>query len=265
MFVRTKHGADRLVQKLRRHDLDAVAMHGDLTQNARERALKRFDSGQVRTLVATDVAARGLDLDKIATVINFDPPEDNKGYIHRVGRTGRAGRSGTGVTLVLQEQQVDVSRIAAHLELGRRVQGDRHEDRRATAGVHLAARPRLSLVVAREGRREPVACAADASGTDYPRNGAHARDGVDHTVGRHAPGRAYLASRGRRRRPGAGDPRVPALPSERRHRLARCPPLPVSGRARAMPPCGSTSAARASRTGSSRTSTCRRSSQTRAR
>jgi ATP-dependent RNA helicase RhlE len=117
VFVRTKHGADRLVQKLRKQNLEAVAMHGDLTQNARERALKKFDSGQVRTLVATDVAARGLDLDKIATVINFDPPEDNKGYIHRVGRTGRAGRSGTGVTLVLQEQQVDVSRIAAHLDL----------------------------------------------------------------------------------------------------------------------------------------------------
>ena len=141
VFVRTKHGADRLVQKLRRHDLDAVAMHGDLTQNARERALKKFDSGQVRTLVATDVAARGLDLDRIATVINFDPPEDNKGYIHRVGRTGRAGRSGTGVTLVLQEQQVDVSRIAAHLELG--------EEFKET-GMKIAA-PRL-VYTSRRGR-----------------------------------------------------------------------------------------------------------------
>ena len=141
VFVRTKHGADRLVQKLRRHDLDAVAMHGDLTQSARERALKRFDSGQVRTLVATDVAARGLDLEKIATVINFDPPEDNKGYIHRVGRTGRAGRSGTGVTLVLQEQQVDVSRIAARLELS---------DEFKETGMQIAA-PRL-VYTSRRGR-----------------------------------------------------------------------------------------------------------------
>ena len=141
VFVRTKHGADRLVQKLRRHDLDAVAMHGDLTQNARERALKKFDSGQVRTLVATDVAARGLDLDKIATVIYFDPPEDNKGYIHRVGRTGRAGRSGTGVTLVLQEQQVDVSRIAANLELA---------DEFKETGMKIAA-PRL-VYTSRRGR-----------------------------------------------------------------------------------------------------------------
>jgi ATP-dependent RNA helicase RhlE len=117
VFVRTKQGADRLVAKLRRAGVEAVAMHGDLQQRAREQALARFESGAVRTLVATDVAARGLDLERIATVVNYDPPEDGKGYTHRVGRTGRAGRSGTGVTLVLREQQADVSRIAAHLEL----------------------------------------------------------------------------------------------------------------------------------------------------
>ena len=110
--MRTKRGADRLVQKLARHNVTATAMHGDLNQNQRERALKRFETGAVSTLVATDVAARGLDLDDITHVINFDPPEDNKGYIHRVGRTGRAGRNGTGVTLVLPEQQSDVSRVA---------------------------------------------------------------------------------------------------------------------------------------------------------
>ena len=92
-------------------------MHGDMTQSARERAWERFESGKARTLVATDVAARGLDLDSISHVINFDPPEDNKGYVHRVGRTGRAGRSGIGVTLVTRDQQADVSRIAARLDL----------------------------------------------------------------------------------------------------------------------------------------------------
>ena len=71
-------------------------MHGDMTQGARERALERFRAGASTTLVATDVAARGLDLDDISHVINFDPPEDDKGYVHRVGRTGRAGRAGTG-------------------------------------------------------------------------------------------------------------------------------------------------------------------------
>ena len=115
VFVRTKRGADRLVHKLRRLDVDAVAMHGDMSQGARERALSRFESGKVKTLVATDVAARGLDLDDITHVINFDPPADDKGYVHRVGRTGRAGRDGIGITLVLPEQQSDVSRVARHV------------------------------------------------------------------------------------------------------------------------------------------------------
>jgi ATP-dependent RNA helicase RhlE len=115
VFVRTKRGADRLVHRLRRLNVDAVAMHGDMSQGARERALSRFESGKVKTLVATDVAARGLDLDDITHVINFDPPADDKGYLHRVGRTARAGRDGTGITLVLPEQQADVSRVARHL------------------------------------------------------------------------------------------------------------------------------------------------------
>jgi ATP-dependent RNA helicase RhlE len=123
VFVRTKRGADRLAQKLTRRGVDVVAMHGDMAQSARERALERFRSGKASTLVATDVAARGLDLEAISHVINFDPPEDDKGYVHRVGRTGRAGRSGRGSTLVLPEQQADVSRVAARL--GHREQFER--------------------------------------------------------------------------------------------------------------------------------------------
>ena len=120
VFVRTKHGADRLVQKLDRADIRAVAMHGNLSQNQRERALRRFTSGNVRTLVATDVAARGLDVDDITHVINFDPPRGDEGYVHRVGRTGRAGRDGTGITFVLPEQQADVGRLATRLGHGDR-------------------------------------------------------------------------------------------------------------------------------------------------
>ncbi len=120
VFVRTKAGADRLVEKLRRHDVDAAAIHGDKGQAQRESALARFDTGKVKTLVATDVAARGLDVDDITHVINFDPPEEPDVYTHRVGRTGRAGRGGVGITLVLPEQQADVSRVArlqGHVEL----------------------------------------------------------------------------------------------------------------------------------------------------
>ena len=120
VFTRTKRGADRLAQKLGRQNVPAVAMHGDMSQNARERALARFESGKVKTLVATDVAARGLDLDDVTQVINFDPPEEDKDYVHRTGRTGRAGRDGTAVTLVLPEQQAETSRVARRLGHGER-------------------------------------------------------------------------------------------------------------------------------------------------
>ena len=112
VFARTRRGADQLAKKLRERDVDAGALHGDMSQSQRERALRRFESGEVSTLVATDVAARGLDLADITHVINFDPPAEHDGYLHRVGRTGRAGRGGVGITLVLPDQQEDVSRVA---------------------------------------------------------------------------------------------------------------------------------------------------------
>jgi superfamily II DNA/RNA helicase len=143
VFVRTKAGADRLVEKLRRHQVDAVAIHGDKGQAQRERALQRFDAGKVRTLVATDVAARGLDVDDITHVINFDPPDEADSYTHRVGRTGRAGRGGVGITLVLPEQQADVSRVA-------RLQG--HVERFEESGMQVA-RPRLVYTSRRRGGR----------------------------------------------------------------------------------------------------------------
>ena len=117
VFVRTKRGADRLVKRLKNESVPAVAMHGDKTQSQREKALARFASGDVHTLVATDVAARGIDVDDITRVINFDAPEDRDTYVHRVGRTGRAGRSGSGVSFVLAEQAQDVRRIAVDLGL----------------------------------------------------------------------------------------------------------------------------------------------------
>jgi ATP-dependent RNA helicase RhlE len=119
VFVRTKRGADRLVRRLGNEGVPAVAMHGDKSQRQREKALARFESGAVDTLVATDVAARGIDVDGISHVINFDPPADRDGYVHRVGRTGRAGRSGVGVTFYGAEQAKDLGRIAADLRLRR--------------------------------------------------------------------------------------------------------------------------------------------------
>jgi superfamily II DNA/RNA helicase len=117
VFVRTKRGADRLVKRLGSEGVSAVAMHGNKTQSQRERALARFEAGAIDTLVATDVAARGIDVAGISHVINFDAPEDHDGYIHRVGRTGRAGSTGVGITFVGAEQARDVERIAGHLRL----------------------------------------------------------------------------------------------------------------------------------------------------
>jgi ATP-dependent RNA helicase RhlE len=118
VFVRTKRGADRLVKRLRSRELEAVAMHGDKSQGQRERALARFERGDVDVLVATDVAARGIDVADIAHVVNFDAPGDRDSYVHRVGRTGRAGRTGAGTSFVLADQASEMRRIAHDLGLG---------------------------------------------------------------------------------------------------------------------------------------------------
>ncbi|HEX6752808.1 MAG TPA: DEAD/DEAH box helicase [Solirubrobacterales bacterium] len=119
VFVRTKRGADRLVKRLRSRELEAVAMHGDKSQGQRERALARFERGDVEVLVATDVAARGIDVADIAHVVNFDAPGDRDAYVHRIGRTGRAGRFGTGTSFVLSDQATEMRRIARDLGLSR--------------------------------------------------------------------------------------------------------------------------------------------------
>jgi superfamily II DNA/RNA helicase len=115
VFVRTKRGADRLVKRLGAHGVIAAALHGNKSQRQREQALGRFESGHVDTLVATDIAARGLDVDGISHVINFDPPADHDTYVHRVGRTGRAGRKGIGITLVAGAERGEVHKIAHEL------------------------------------------------------------------------------------------------------------------------------------------------------
>jgi superfamily II DNA/RNA helicase len=117
VFVRTKRGADRLVKRLKAQNVPAAAMHGDKTQGQRERALANFTSGVNSTLIATDVAARGLDVEGITHVINFDIPGAHEDYVHRVGRTGRAGRTGIGVTFVIPEQAGEMKKMARALDL----------------------------------------------------------------------------------------------------------------------------------------------------
>jgi ATP-dependent RNA helicase RhlE len=119
VFVRTKRGADRLVKKLAGSSVRAVAMHGDKSQGQRERALANFESGVVDTLVATDVAARGIDVAGITHVINYDIPATRDDYVHRIGRTARAGASGVGLTLVTREQSRELAGMVGGLGLHR--------------------------------------------------------------------------------------------------------------------------------------------------
>jgi ATP-dependent RNA helicase RhlE len=140
VFVRTKHGADRLVKRLAAHGVKAVAMHGNKSQRQREQALSRFESGAVDTLVATDVAARGIDVRGISHVINFDPPHDSETYVHRVGRTGRAGRAGIGITLLTPDQHQDILQLAGQLGLDHDLGGQRPRSHTAESALHAAPR-----------------------------------------------------------------------------------------------------------------------------
>jgi len=117
VFTRTKHGADRLVKQLRQDGIDAAAIHGDRSQAQRERALESFRSGAVTTLVATDVAARGIHVDGVAVVVHYDLAGSDKDYQHRSGRTGRAGGTGLVVSLVDASQHGDVATIQRSLDL----------------------------------------------------------------------------------------------------------------------------------------------------
>jgi ATP-dependent RNA helicase RhlE len=122
VFVRTKRGADRLVKRLASSSVQAVAMHGDKSQGQRERALANFEAGVVDTLVATDVAARGIDVAGITHVINYDIPATQEDYVHRIGRTARAGASGVGVTLVTHDQTRELSGMVGDLGLHRELE-----------------------------------------------------------------------------------------------------------------------------------------------
>jgi superfamily II DNA/RNA helicase len=119
IFCRTKRGADRLVEQLQKEGVSAAAIHGDLRQSQREKALADFQAEKLPVLVATDVAARGLHIDGVDCVMHFDPPEDQKAYLHRSGRTARAGSTGVVVSLLLWNQAIDAEVIMRRLNLKR--------------------------------------------------------------------------------------------------------------------------------------------------
>jgi ATP-dependent RNA helicase RhlE len=170
VFVRTKRGADRLVKRLAASRVKAVAMHGDKSQGQRERALASFQSGAIDTLVATDVAARGIDVAGITHVINYDMPGTCEDYVHRIGRTARAGASGVGVTLVTNDQARELSGMVSGLGLHRELElGGLPSDATAPRSGGSQQRTRASRNRGRNGS------ARNGSGT--PRTGGSSGNG----------------------------------------------------------------------------------------
>jgi len=189
VFVRTKHGANRLAEQLERAGVEASAIHGNKSQNARTRALKRFKDGDLRVLVATDIAARGLDIEALPHVVNFDIPHVAEDYVHRIGRTGRAGTEGEAVSLVSQEE----SGLFAAIErlIGQKI------TRRVIEGYAGAAAPVPGAVSARH---------TDEIDADRPPMESRERSGRGHRPASRGgqPGRNASGGRGRRGGGGGG-------------------------------------------------------------
>jgi superfamily II DNA/RNA helicase len=158
VFTRTRRGADRLAKQLSKAGVAAVAMHGGLSQNQRNRALRSFSSYNAEALVATDVAARGIHVDAVESVIHFDPPADHKDYLHRSGRTARAGASGTVVSLVTGSQKREVGRMQKELDLRVPLAAPRLSD--LEHGGHRIGEPRP-----RSSRTEQIASRPARHGT----------------------------------------------------------------------------------------------------
>ena len=164
VFTRTKHGANRLAEQLERDGIEADAIHGNKSQNARTRALKRFKDNELRVLVATDIAARGLDIEFLPHVVNYDLPHVAEDYVHRIGRTGRAGSTGEAVSLVGHEERPLLAaierlmnrevekKIVAGFEPGTAPSRPREPERRARRSQPRGAQPRRDAEPRRDAR-----------------------------------------------------------------------------------------------------------------
>jgi ATP-dependent RNA helicase RhlE len=150
VFSRTKHGADRVARKLEKLGHDADAIHGDRSQSQRTAALTSFQQGRVRVLVATDVAARGIHVDEISQVINYDLPEMAENFIHRVGRSGRAGAQGLATTLFGMDQRGEL--VAIERTLGIKIERMQASDLPERAGRKTPVHRTQSDAASRIGR-----------------------------------------------------------------------------------------------------------------
>jgi ATP-dependent RNA helicase RhlE len=208
VFSRTKHGADRISKKLERlgHDVDVI--HGDRSQSQRTAALKGFSNGKHRILVATDVAARGIDVQDIAHVINYDLPNGSDDFVHRVGRTGRAGATGVATTFVMPQERSDARRMERELKvtfLWREAdKGLEKEERNKPLDLSTSAGSLLALETRawKSGDASAQTQARNLGSSPYKsssRNGFRSRSGSGLSAGRSSGGRGRISSS----RPGA--------------------------------------------------------------
>lgn len=236
-FVRTKHGADRLATQLSRTGVNAGAIHGNLTQNARKRALDAFTRGQARVLVATDVAARGIHVDDVDLVVHYDPPADHKDYLHRSGRTARAGARGTVLSFItsdqVREHQQMRERVGIDVNAVAVTTGHPAVRELAESGEVIVVQPAPAYAARGTGSDRPRASYGDRRGgartgssTARPRSasGRPAASGSTSTSSSAAPRPASAAPAGRTDRPtrnaqppqlngSTGRPRRPARPT----------------------------------------------------
>jgi len=201
LFTRTKHLARRLARKLVAAGIPAVELQGNMSQNARERAMGAFSAGQAHVMVATDIAARGIDVSGVELVVHVDPPAEHKAYLHRSGRTARAGASGTVVTLVLPEQKHDVQVLLKKAKIKADIERVRPDDDVVAALVGEVA-PKVAV----EDMPEGVAIKGGAPAAR--RGGARQAGGAGKAggAGRSRGGR-QSASRGSGQRASAGSGR----------------------------------------------------------
>ena len=209
LFLRTKHHARKLAKTLTDAGIPAVDLHGNLSQNARDRNLAEFSSGEVRVLVATDVAARGVHVDDVELVIHVDPPTEHKAYLHRSGRTARAGSDGTVVTLTLPEQQSDVKKLmkAAGVEVN---------FERVTANSPLVAELVGEMADKIDPRTRAALLAAKSNQGGGSSTGANAERKRARRTTQAAPTAGGRGGRGGRGRVGTEAPRTDLPRAERR-------------------------------------------------
>ena len=157
VFMRTKHGANRLTEWLNEHDVSAMAIHGNKSQSARTKALADFKSGDLRVLVATDIAARGIDIDQLPHVVNYELPNVPEDYVHRIGRTGRAGASGEAISLVCLDEEGflrDIEKLVRHPIARRTIAGFEPPAGERAEPIVLGRRMTIGAGAARGGRRD---------------------------------------------------------------------------------------------------------------